>query len=230
MYHFLLQANAAIDSVQNAEGIKEVNITLFDLILKGGWAMVPLTLLLALGIYIFVERYLIIKKSDQSPDMFMKQVRELVRSGDIKRAAMLCDSTDSPYARMIGKGLRRLGAPLPDIMASIENEGKLEINRLEKSLGLLATVAGAAPMIGFLGTVTGLIAAFMDIAQYEGNVNPSLLSGGIYEAMITTAAGLFVGIPTYVGYNYLTMKIGNLVAKMEITSTDFIDLLQEPII
>ncbi|MCS6906150.1 MAG: MotA/TolQ/ExbB proton channel family protein [Bacteroidia bacterium] len=229
MLQFLLQVVEASDTTQNTQATKEVEITLFDLILKGGWAMIPLALLLGLGIYIFIERYLIIKKSDQSPEQFMKQVRELVRSGDIKRAAMLCDATDSPYARMIGKGIRRLGSPLPDIMASIENEGKLEINRLEKSLGLLATVAGAAPMIGFLGTVTGLIAAFMNISQYEGNVNPSLLSGGIYEAMITTAAGLFVGIPTYFGYNYLTMKIANLVAKMEITSTEFIDLLQEPI-
>lgn len=227
--NFLLQIDPEVADTLAGDMPPELEVTLFDLIIKGGWAMIPITLLLAVAIYIFVERYLTIKKSTQNPEPFMRQVREYVRTGDLKRAAMLCDSTNSPFARMINKGISRLGAPLSDIAASIENEAKLEINRLEKRLAILATVAGAAPMVGFLGTVTGLITAFMRISQFEGNVNPAVLADGIYQAMITTAAGLIVGIPAYVGYNLLTDMITNVIADMETTSTEFIDLLQEPV-
>ncbi len=203
-------------------------VTLADLVLAGGPFMVPIVLLLLLAIYIFVERYLTIRRSNPDPEPLMRQVSEYIRHGDVQRALMVCEAQQSPFSRMLAKGLRRLGSPLPDIFASIENEGKLEINRLEKSLSLLATISGAAPMVGFLGTVTGLISAFMTISQFEGTVSPSLLAGGIYEAMVTTAAGLIVGIPAYVGYNILTNMIANVISKMELISTQFIDILQEP--
>jgi len=213
-------------SQMTEEEIKTV--TLADLALAGGWFMVPLVILLLLGVYIFVERYLTIRKSNTDPDPLMRQVTDCIRQGDLQRALMVCESQNSPFSRMVAKGIRRLGSPLSDIFASIENEGKIEVNRLEKSLSLLATISGAAPMVGFLGTVTGLISAFMTISQFEGSVSPSLLAGGIYEAMVTTAAGLIVGIPAYVGYNVLTSMIGNVISKMELISTQFIDILQEP--
>ena len=141
---------------------------------------------------------------------------------------LACQQSDTPIGRMIGKGLSRIGSPLKNIEVSIENVGKIEIYNLEKNLSLLATISGAAPMIGFLGTVTGMIRAFISIAQEEGAVSPKLLSAGIYEAMLTTAAGLFVGIIAYLGYNYLVTRVQKIVHNMEYTSIDFIDLLQEP--
>ena len=158
----------------------------------------------------------------------MNQVKTYVRGGSLDKAVSLCEATNTPFARMVLKGINRLGQPLSEITASIENEAKLEVYRMEKKLSILATVSGAAPMIGFLGTVTGMITAFMQIATLEGNVSPSDLAGGIYEAMLTTAAGLIVGIPAYVGYNVLTNMISEVIFKMELTTTQFIDLLQEP--
>jgi len=207
---------------------KQVTISLLDLTLMGGWFMIPIVALLVWCIYLFFERYQTIRKSNSNPEAFLRQVRELVRAGDLDRAMMLCTSTNTPFARMVAKGISRLGSPLADIAASIENEGKIEIQRLEKRLAYLATIAGAAPMLGFLGTVTGMISAFMKIAQLQGNVNPAALAGGIYEAMITTAAGLIVGIPAYIGYNVLTNMLNSVISKMEITTTEFIDVLQEP--
>ena len=141
---------------------------------------------------------------------------------------MLCAQTNTPVARMISKGISRIGSPLKNIETSIENVGKIEVSRLEKGLSALGTIAGAAPMLGFLGTVTGMIGAFIAIAQAEGAVSPKLLSGGIYEAMVTTATGLIIGLPAYVGYNYLVSKIDNIVHDMEYSSIEFLDLLQEP--
>ena len=141
---------------------------------------------------------------------------------------MICAESDSPIARMIEKGISRIGSPLKNIEVSIENVGKIEIYRLEKNLSLLATISGAAPMMGFLGTVTGMIQAFIAIAQEEGAVSPKLLSEGIYQAMVTTAVGLLVGIVAYLGYNFLVARVQKIIHKMEYTSVDFIDLLQEP--
>lgn len=233
MRWILLQINetaaAATDSlsVPMEEEVKSVNM--LELAWMGGWAMLPILALLVLAIYIFIERYRTIKKSNTDPEPLMRQISEHVRSGDLDRALMLCDTANSPFSRMVSKGIKRLGAPLPDIVASIENEGKIEVNRLEKSLAYLATIAGAAPMIGFLGTVAGMIKAFMTIAQFEGSVSPSLLADGIYQAMITTAAGLIVGIPAYVGYNVLTLMVNNVISKMELISAQFVDLLSEPL-
>lgn len=203
------------------------NIGLLDLLLKGGYMMIPLYILFVLAIFIFIQKLITLNKAAKTPGHLMDQVRVLVQSGQIDKAKMLCAGENTPVANMIAKGIERIGSPLKNIEVSIENVGKIEIYKLEKNLGLLATVSGAAPMIGFLGTVTGMIQAFISIAQEEGNVSPKLLSMGIYEAMITTAAGLVVGIIAYLGYNYLVTQVSKLVHNMEYTSIEFIDLLQD---
>ena len=212
-----------IEPEQGAE-----TISVLELLLNGGYMMIPIILLWVGAIYIFVERLLVINNSSKTPEGFKDQIRNMVLDGNVDGARMLCAQTDTPVARMIEKGISRIGSPLKNIEASIENTGKIEVYRLEKNMSMLATISGAAPMIGFLGTVTGMIQAFIAIAQEEGAVSPKLLSSGIYEAMITTAAGLFVGILAYLGYNYLVSRVQKLVHKMEYSSIDFVDLLQEP--
>ena len=212
--------------IEPAEGLESISV--LELLLNGGYMMSPILLLWVGAIYIFVERILVISNSSKTPDGFKDQIRNMVLDGNVDGARMLCAQTDTPVARMIEKGISRIGSPLKNIEASIENTGKIEVYRLEKNLSMLATISGAAPMIGFLGTVTGMIQAFIAIAQEEGAVSPKLLSSGIYEAMITTAAGLFVGILAYLGYNYLVSRVQKLVHKMEYSSIDFVDLLQEP--
>ena len=204
------------------------SISVLDLAIQGGFMMVPIFILSVLAIYLFFERLMIINKANQNPDQFMNRVKELVLRGDIGGAKMMCAQTDSPVARMILKGLSRIGSPLKNIEASIENVGKLEIFKLEKNLSSIATIAGAAPMMGFLGTVIGMVEAFIAIAQEEGSVSPKLLSSGIYTAMITTVAGLVVGIMAYLAYNFLVTRVQKVIHKMEYTSIEFIDLLQEP--
>lgn len=190
--------------------------------------MVPILLLSFIAIYIFVERVLTLKSASGTPVRFMEKINRLVTGGDINGAKLVCSETDTPIAKMIEKGISRIGSPLKNIEVSIENVGKIEIYKLEKNLSFLATISGAAPMLGFLGTVLGMIQAFIAIAQEEGSVSPKLLSEGIYEAMITTAAGLFVGILAYIGYNYLVTRVQKVIHSMEYTSIDFIDLLQKP--
>lgn len=206
----------------------EQAISLWDLTLAGGPLMIPIVLSSFIAIYIFVERLLTINKANQNPDAFMAKIKELVLRGDINGAKLLCAQFDSPIARMIEKGLSRIGSPLKNIEASIENTGKIELFKLEKNLNVLATVAGAAPMMGFLGTVMGMVTAFIAIAQEEGSVGPKLLADGIYTAMITTVAGLIVGIIAYLAYNYLVTRVSKVVHKMEYSSIEFVDLLQEP--
>lgn len=221
-----ITAGGEIDTTTIASGADSLRV--IDLLMKGGFVMIPLLILLFITIYIFVERILTIQKASRVPEQFTEKIRRLVSAGDISGARLICSQTTTPIARMIEKGISRIGTPLKTIEDAIENVGKLELYRLEKNLTLLATISGAAPMIGFLGTVTGMIQAFIAIAQEEGNVSPKLLSTGIYEAMITTAGGLAVGILAYLGYNYLIAQVNKLVHKMEFTSIDFIDLLQEP--
>jgi biopolymer transport protein ExbB len=204
------------------------SVSVIDLLLNGGWAMIPLVLLSLMAVYIFVERLLTIKRASKTPNQFIEKIKSLVLNGDVNGARLLCSQTDTPVAKMIEKGISRIGSPLKNIEVSIENVGKIEIYKLEKNLSLMATISGAAPMIGFLGTVTGMIKAFISIAQEEGSVSPKLLSEGIYEAMITTAAGLFVGILAYLMYNYLVAQVQKVIHNMEYSSIDFIDLLQEP--
>lgn len=210
-----------------AMGAGKESIGLLDLLIKGGYMMIPLYLLFILAIFIFFERLITLKKASKTSSHLMEQVRVLVQSGQTEKARILCAGENTPVANMIAKGVERIGSPLKNIEVSIENVGKIEIYKLEKNLNLLATVSGAAPMIGFLGTVAGMIQAFIAIAQEEGMVSPKLLSEGIYEAMITTAAGLVVGIIAYLGYNYLVSQVSKLVHNMEYSSIEFIDLLQD---
>jgi len=190
--------------------------------------MIPIAISSIVAIYIFIERWLTVNRADKSPDSFMESIKGLVFKGDINGAKIICSQFDNPVARMIEKGLSRIGSPLKTIEASVENVAKIELFRLEKNLSVLATISGAAPMMGFLGTVMGMVQAFISIAQEEGTISPKLLSNGIYEAMITTVAGLIVGIIAYLGYNYLVTRVSKLVHKMEYSAIEFIDLLQEP--
>ncbi|WP_026967070.1 MotA/TolQ/ExbB proton channel family protein [Algoriphagus terrigena] len=210
-----------------ATGATPESIGLLEILIKGGYMMIPLYALFVLAIFIFIQKVITLNKASKTPAHLMDQVKVLVQSGQIEKAKMLCAGENTPVANMIAKGIDRIGSPLKNIEVSIENVGKIEIYKLEKNLGLMATVSGAAPMIGFLGTVTGMIQAFISIAQEEGMVSPKLLSSGIYEAMITTAAGLVVGIIAYLGYNYLVTQVSKLVHNMEYTSVEFIDLLQD---
>ena len=221
-----ITTSSPVDSLTVTTG--QDSLALISLILQGGFMMIPIFLLSFVAIYVYVERIRTIGRAAKTPVGFMDNIKRLVGDGDLSGAKVLCQQSDTPIGRMIGKGLSRIGSPLKNIEVSIENVGKIEIYNLEKNLSLLATISGAAPMIGFLGTVTGMIRAFMSIAQEEGAVSPKLLSAGIYEAMLTTAAGLFVGIIAYLGYNYLVTRVQKVVHHMEYTSLDFIDLLQEP--
>jgi biopolymer transport protein ExbB len=205
--------------------------SLFDIISSGGplgiLIMLVLLVLSILALYIFIERMLTIKKAGQIDDSFMNNIRANVAAGNIVGAKALCQTTDSPVARMVEKGLARIGKPLRDIDAAIENVGNLEVFKLEKNLSRLASIAGAAPMIGFFGTVTGMIMAFYEMATAQ-NVTPDVLAGGIYQALLTTAFGLAIGIFAFVGYNVLVSNVDKVVYKMERYTVDFMDLLQEP--
>lgn len=203
-------------------------LSVLSLARAGGPLMIPIVLSSFIAVYIFVERVRTINRANQIPDSFMQKIKELVQRGDVSGAKLLCAQVDTPVARMIEKGLNRIGSPLKNIEASIENVGKIELFKLEKNISILATIAGAAPMMGFLGTVLGMVKAFIAIAQEEGTVSPKLLSSGIYTAMITTVAGLIVGIIAYLAYNFLVTRVSKVVHKMEYASVDFIDLLQEP--
>lgn len=204
---------------------------LIDLILKGGplgAIIVAILLFLSvIALYIFIERYLTIKRAGKIDQSFMNNIRGSVQAGSIEGAKALCRSNDTPIARMVEKGLMRIGKPLNDIDAAIENVGNLEIFKLEKNLSTLASIAGAAPMIGFFGTVTGMIIAFYKMAS-EQNVTPDVLAGGIYQALITTAFGLAIGIMAFIGYNILVSRVDKVVYNMEQTTVEFMDLLQEP--
>lgn len=207
---------------------QEISISFIDLAIKGGWVMIPILLLSFIAIYIFVERYYVITRAGKEDMNFMNRIKDYIYDGKIDAAMALCRSTESPAARMIEKGINRLGRPLNDVNTAIENVGKLEIYKLEKGLPVLATVAGAAPMIGFLGTVIGMIKAFYDMANAGNNIDVSLLSDGIYTALVTTVAGLIVGIVAYFAYNSLVVKVEKVIFKLEATSTEFMDILNEP--
>lgn len=226
MNFVLLQAAGTADAVQQTA---EKSIGLSELVLAGGWLMIPLAILAGLSIYIFVERYTIIKKSSRIDMNFMNAIRDYMYEGKINAAVNLCRKTDNPIARMIEKGIERLGRPLTDVQTSIENVANLEVSKLENGLPFLATIAGGAPMIGFLGTVIGMVEAFINMSQAGGAVDMSLLSSGMYTAMITTVAGLVVGIPAYFGYNFLVQRIEKLVFQMEANSIAFMDILSQPV-
>ncbi len=221
---FLFQENGAEE-----DGL--ASQSLFDVIYSSGplgWIIILMLLVLSvIALFIFVERYLTIKRAGKFDENFMNNIRANVSSGNIAAARALCQNTDSPVARMVEKGLQRIGKPLRDIDAAIENVGNLELFKLEKNLSSLASIAGAAPMIGFFGTVTGMILAFYEMATAQ-NVTPTVLAGGIYQALLTTALGLFIGIFAFVGYNILVANVDKVVFKMERSTVEFMDLLQEP--
>lgn len=199
-----------------------------DIIFQAGWIMVPILLLSLLTIYLLVERLMTIRKSATDKQEIMHRIREYVASGNITGAQAFCEVQDKPLTRILKHGLERLGRPISEIQDAVNAAGKHEAFELEKRMDVLASIAGIAPMLGFLGTVTGMIDAFREIQSLQGNVNPSVLAGGIWEALISTAAGLVVGILAYFFYNYLLGLIKRLVNDMEQSTTEFIDLLQAP--
>ena len=219
----LLQTVEPTEAVAN-----EASLNLFDLAVKGGWIMIPLVLLGILAIYIFFERLLVIRKASYKDTTFMDKIKDYINEGKIDAAITLCKNTDTPYSRMIEKGISRLGRPMNDVSVAIENVGNIEIGKLERGMSLLATIAGGGPMIGFLGTVAGMIEAFFNMANAGNNVDISLLSNGIYVAMVTTVAGLVVGIIAFFAYNYLTSKVDEVVNNMEARSVEFMDILYAP--
>ena len=206
----------------------EAEINVIDLAFKGGWIMVVLLLLSLMAGYIFIQRLLVIRRAGKEDQNFMNRIKDYIHEGKVDSALNLCRSTNTPSARMIEKGITRLGRPMNDVLVAIENVGNLEIAKLEKGFPLIATTAAGAPMLGFLGTVTGMVRAFFDMANAGTNVDVSLLSGGIYEALVTTVGGLVVGIITLFAYNYLVSQVDNVVNKMEARTMEFIDLLNEP--
>lgn len=207
---------------------EELSFSLIEMAFKGGWIMIPLLALSILTLYLFGERWWAIRQASKIDENFMRNIHDYIHEGKIKAAINLCQSQETPIARLIEKGIERIGRPLNDIQTAVENMGNVEISRLEKGLPMLATIAGGAPMIGFLGTVIGMIQAFYNMSQAGSNVDITLLSGGIYTAMVTTVAGLTVGILAYFGYNYLVARIDNIVYKMESNTIEFMDLLHEP--
>ena len=207
----------------------QVTLTFGELVIKGGWVMVPIFLLSIVAIYIFVERLYVITKAGREELNFMDRIKDYISDSKIDAAMALCKSASSPASRMIEKGISRIGRPLNDINTAIENIGKLEVYKLERGLPTLATIAGAAPMIGFLGTVIGMIKAFYDMSNAGNNIDVSLLSDGIYTAMVTTVAGLIVGILAYFAYNMLVARVEKVVFRLEATSTEFMDILNEPV-
>ena len=208
-------------------------LSIYDLIMEsglGGQIIIGLLfILLAVSLYIYFERYFTIKSASQIDKDFMSQIKDLVTNGKLDAAKMVCAKTNSPSARLVEKGISRIGKPLADINTAIENAGKLEIYNLEKNVSILATISGAAPMLGFLGTVLGMIVAIHQIANAGGQIDIKMLSGGLYTAMTTTVAGLIVGIISFMAYNHLVVKTDKVVYLMEAKSLEFLDLLNEPI-
>lgn len=226
---FIQAQDVAMQAVETAtQGKEELTLGFWELALKGGWIMYPLAFLSIIAIYIFFERFFAIRNANRIDNNFMNMIRDYIKEGRIDSAMTLCKNTDSPVSRMIAKGISRIGRPLNDVHTAIENVGNMEVAKLEKGLSVLASVSGGAPMIGFLGTVIGMIQAFYDMSMAGNNIDISNLSGGIYTAMVTTVAGLIVGIIAYFAYNILVTKVEKVVFKMESNTTNFMDLLNEP--
>lgn len=213
------------EAAENAAG----RMSLWELFNNGGWLMWVLLLLGGATIFIFVERFLAIRKASVMDMNFMNRIRDYISDGKIKSAVDLCRKTNTPIARMVEKGIERLGRPMSDVQNAIENVANLEVSKLENGLPFLATIAGGAPMIGFLGTVLGMVRTFLDMSAAGGTVDMALLSGGMSVAMVTTVGGLIVGIPAYFGYNYLVARIEKLVFRMEANSIAFMDILNQPV-
>lgn len=212
---------------------EEKTLSIYTLIMESGMGgliiICILLVLLAVALYIYFERFFAVKAAARVDKNFMNQIKDYVSNGKLESADALCKSTNSPTARLIGKGISRIGKPLEDINTAIENAGKLEVYQLEKNVSVLATIAGAAPMIGFLGTVIGMILAIHEIANSGGQIDIKMLSDGLYTAMTTTVAGLIVGIIAYIAYNHLVVRTDKVVYQMEAKSVELLDLLNEPV-
>ncbi len=204
------------------------SMSVWELCLKGGFIMIPLAILLVISIYIFIERYIVIRRADREDATFMKRIKDYIHDGEIDSAKLLCKKNGTPYARLILKGISRIGRPMNDVLVAIENTGNLEIANLGKGLTWLATTAAGAPMLGFLGTVIGMVEAFFALANAGSSANISVLAGGIYEALVTTVAGLAVGIVALFAYNALVARINGVMKLLEGKTMEFMDLLNEP--
>ena len=223
LFPFLQTAAEAVEAVPVQE---ELSFSLISMAAKGGWLMLVLLALSIVAIYIFGKKWWAIRQAGKIDKNFIKDVDNYLMDGKVRSARALCKRSDTPIARMIGKGVERIDKPLSDIRIAVENVANVEVAQLEKGLPALATIAGGAPMIGFLGTVMGMVQAFFNMAQAGNNIDITLLSGGIYTAMITTVGGLIVGILAYFGYNFLTSQVTSLVSKMEAASIEFLDAAQ----
>ncbi len=219
--------DTATNAVSALQASPEQELSLFELLTKGGWVMIPLAILALLGLVIFFERYLTIRKASKDESQLTMQVRSSIKTGNLDSAIAICKSSNTPLGRMLQKGLLRIGRPIKDIEGAIENIGRLEVSKLEKNLGILGVIAGIAPMLGFVGTIIGVITIFHDVSV-KGVIEIGTISGGLYVKMISSATGLIIGIVAYILYNILTAMVDKVVLKMETDSIEFIDLLEEP--
>ncbi len=238
MFHFLQVDTTAVaqnltEAIEKTEGAVNKELALSDIIFSGGIIgqsiMVVIFIMLFMALYLYLERFFAIKKASKIDESFMSQIKLFLSQGKVDQAKVLCAHTDSPVARLVGKGISRIGKPLQDINIAIENAGKLEVYKMEKNINLLATLSGAGPMTGFLGTVVGMVMAFHEMSTASSaRIDMSVLAEGIYTAMMTTVFGLIVGIVAYVGYNHLVSKIDKIVHQLEANAVEFLDLLNEP--
>ncbi len=224
---------ATVDTVTSAAAMAAAaepapSLSIWQLCVEGGWIMIPLALLAVISIYIFIERAIVTYKASKLDDTFMKRIKDYIHDGEIESALNLCRSNNSPYGRLISKGISRIGRPMNDVLVAIENTGNLEVAALSKGLPWLATTAAGAPMLGFLGTVIGMVQAFFAIANSGNAASIGDFAGGIYTALVTTVAGLVVGIIALFAYNYLVARINKVMNLMEARTMDFMDLLNEP--
>ena len=202
-------------------------LSIIELLGQGGWITIVLAIMSIIAVYIFVERFMTIKNAGKDDPLFMARIRDYIKNGDVSSAVNFCRITNTPAARMIERGISRMGRPVAEIQAAVENTGNIEVSLLEKRLSVLSTIAGGAPMVGFLGTVIGMVEAFWQMSNAGSNIDISTLSGGIYQAMVTTVGGLVVGIAALFAYNYLVAKVDGVVREMEQKTMSFMDIMNE---
>ena len=229
----LLQIAPAVDTAAVMDMAAAVvqtkeKIPIMDLAIKGGWIMIPIVLLLLVSIYVFVERWIVISKASKNEAGLMYSIRDYILDGRLDSAKTLCCNTDTPTTHIIEKGIDRVGKPIENIKSAMEDAGNLEVAKLERRISWLSTTAGAAPMLGFLGTVTGMVRVFFDMASKGNNIEVGTLADGMYQAMVTTVAGLIVGIIAYICYNFIVARINQATHVFESRSAEFMDLLNEP--
>lgn len=223
-----MEESTGEELLEGAAEPAQEGLNAIDLFLDGGIIMWILLAMSVYAIYIFVERWFALRRALHEDKTFMSKIRDHIHSGNIDSARNLCESVDNPVARLVAKGISRIGRPLGDIQTTVENAGNIEVANLEKGLASLASISGGAPMIGFLGTVTGMIEAFYQMASAGNNIEVSTLAGGIYTALVTTVGGLVVGILAYFAYNHLVAKVDRVVATLEARTMEFMDLLNDP--